>query len=157
MSKGKLVKFLSKIKKPIGGIVDFVGDITGIEFIEKAGNIIQGSSDLTPEEKQIALQLLAQDVADRASARDMQTQISTSDNSTKLSKNYVYILASFWSLVSAIYFFAVTFIKDVANAEFANIILGFLLGTAVSAIIGFFFGSSEGSKTKDKLLSGKAF
>lgn len=58
--------------------------------------------------------------------------------------NFVYMFAWFWSVVSALYFFGVTFIPmpDKA-AHFADIILGFLLGTAVATIIGFFFGNSD--------------
>ena len=57
---------------------------------------------------------------------------------------FVYMFAWFWSIVSALYFFGITFfpIPDKAS-HFADIILGFLLGTAVATIIGFFFGNSE--------------
>jgi hypothetical protein len=61
-----------------------------------------------------------------------------------LAKHFTYWFAWFWGVISAIYFFAVTFITvPPAGENFANIILGFLLGTAVSTIINFFFGSSE--------------
>jgi ABC-type nitrate/sulfonate/bicarbonate transport system permease component len=36
--------------------------------------------------------------------------------------------------------------------DFANIILGFLLGTAVATIISFFYGSSKSSKDKTDAL-----
>jgi len=49
-----------------------------------------------------------------------------------------------WSVVSALYFFGVTFVPMPDKAShFADIILGFLLGTAVATIIGFFFGNSD--------------
>jgi hypothetical protein len=57
---------------------------------------------------------------------------------------FVYMFAWFWSVVSALYFFGVTFIPMPDKAShFADIILGFLLGTAVATIIGFFFGNSD--------------
>lgn len=62
----------------------------------------------------------------------------------KLATHFTYWFAWFWGIISAIYFFSVTFIalpQDGVN--FANIILGFLLGTAVSTIINFFFGASD--------------
>ena len=62
----------------------------------------------------------------------------------KIATHFTYWFAWFWGVISAIYFFAVTFIVvPPAGENFANIILGFLLGTAVSTIINFFFGSSE--------------
>lgn len=58
--------------------------------------------------------------------------------------HFVYLFAWFWSIVSAVYFFAVTFAPMPEKAaHFADIILGFLLGTAVATIIGFFFGNSD--------------
>jgi len=57
---------------------------------------------------------------------------------------FVYMFAWFWSIVSALYFFGVTFVPMPDKAShFADIILGFLLGTAVATIIGFFFGNSD--------------
>lgn len=60
-----------------------------------------------------------------------------------MASKFVYVFAWFWSIVSTIYFFAVTFLPIPTAAEgFANIILGFLLGTCVSTVIGYFYGSS---------------
>jgi hypothetical protein len=56
---------------------------------------------------------------------------------------FIYQFAWFWALASVIYFFAITFLPiPEAGKDFANIILGFLLGTAVSTVINYFFGSS---------------
>jgi ABC-type nitrate/sulfonate/bicarbonate transport system permease component len=40
------------------------------------------------------------------------------------------------------------------NTHFAEIILGFLLGTAVATIISFFYGSSKSSKDKTESMKG---
>jgi len=40
----------------------------------------------------------------------------------------------------------------VGARDFANIILGFLLGTAVATIISFFYGSSKSSKDKTEAM-----
>ena len=62
----------------------------------------------------------------------------------RVATHFTYWFAWFWGAVSAVYFFAVTFLPiPPAGENFANIILGFLLGTAVSTIINFFFGSSD--------------
>lgn len=48
------------------------------------------------------------------------------------------------TFVSFLYFFAVSFrVIPEDNVGNVNIILGFLLGTAVSSFIGYFFGSSQ--------------
>lgn len=53
-------------------------------------------------------------------------------------------LAAFFSVVSFAYIMLITFCeipKD--NINNSNIILGFLLGTTLSTIIGYYFGDSE--------------
>jgi hypothetical protein len=62
----------------------------------------------------------------------------------KLAIHFTYWFAWFWAIVSVMYFFCVTFFPlPPDGVNFANIILGFLLGTAVSTIINFFFGSGD--------------
>jgi len=58
--------------------------------------------------------------------------------------NFVYWYSWFWAISSTVYFFSVTFLPlPEGGRDFANIILGFLLGTAVATIIGFFYGNSD--------------
>lgn len=74
------------------------------------------------------------------------TAISPND---KTAKHFIYHFAWFWSITSVTYFFCVTFFQlPEGGRDFANIILGFLLGTAVATIISFFYGSSKSSKDK---------
>jgi hypothetical protein len=62
----------------------------------------------------------------------------------KVAAHFTYWFAWFWGIVSVVYFFAITFLPvPVSGENFANIILGFLLGTAVSTIINYFFGNSD--------------
>ena len=77
---------------------------------------------------------------------EMQAPIDPND---KTAKHFIYYFAWFWSITSVIYFFCVTFAPlPEGGRDFANIILGFLLGTAVATIISFFYGSSKSSKDK---------
>lgn len=51
--------------------------------------------------------------------------------------------------LSFLYFFLVTFAPVPAEStRIADTILGFLIGTAVTTVIGFYFGSSDISPTK---------
>jgi hypothetical protein len=62
----------------------------------------------------------------------------------KIASHFIYFYSWFWAISSTVYFFSVTFLPMPEGArDFANIILGFLLGTAVATIIGFFYGNSK--------------
>lgn len=62
----------------------------------------------------------------------------------KVAAHFIYWFSWFWSITSVAYFFSITFLVIPPGADhFADIILGFLLGTAVATIIGFFFGNSS--------------
>ena len=66
-------------------------------------------------------------------------------------KRFVYYFAIFWSVVAAAYIAFITFGNiPQASIWFADTILGFLLGTIVTTIIQFFYGSSFGSRLKDE-------
>lgn len=55
-------------------------------------------------------------------------------------------------VVCFIYFFCVTFLRIPETGQrYADLILGFLIGTAVASVINFYWGSSEGSKSKDEM------
>jgi predicted membrane channel-forming protein YqfA (hemolysin III family) len=79
--------------------------------------------------------------------------VNAIDPNNNIAKNFIYLFAWFWSITSVLYFFCVTFIPmPVGSRDFANIILGFLLGTAVATIISFFYGSSKSSKDKTEAM-----
>jgi hypothetical protein len=128
----------------------------GKEFVEeKLG--IDLAQDPTPETiqswkaaaQQHERELLSMAYGDLANARNMQVEALRQDDS--FSKRFIYYFAIFWSLFAAGYIGFITFgtIPE-SNQRFADTILGFLLGTVVATILQFFFGSSMGSKDKDK-------
>lgn len=128
----------------------------GKEYVEeKLG--IELTPDPSPEAVQnwkIAAQqhereLLAMAYGDTANARNMQVEALRQED--VFSKRFIYIFATFWSIFAAGYIGFITFgTIPVDNQRFADTILGFLLGTVVATILQFFFGSSMGSKEKDK-------
>jgi len=128
----------------------------GKEFVEeKLG--IDLTQDPTPETvtnwkiaaQQHEKELIQMAYGDTANARNMQVEALRQED--LFSKRFIYIFATFWSIFAAGYIGFITFgtIPE-NNQRFADTILGFLLGTVVATILQFFFGSSMGSKEKDK-------
>jgi hypothetical protein len=72
------------------------------------------------------------------------TDMYMNDEGTrKFTQHYAWAL----TFVSFLYFFLVSFLPiDNHNRDFINIILGFLIGTAVNSLIRFFYGSSNKSQ-----------
>jgi len=75
--------------------------------------------------------------ADRANARD-------SMNRSKVNQYFIHGLATFWSLASIAFVFGVVFTEiPQENVRFADTIIGFVLGTIIATIIGFYYGASN--------------
>jgi hypothetical protein len=73
-------------------------------------------------------------------ATDMYMQ---DDSTKKFTQHYAWFL----SIVTFLYFFLVSFIPiENKSRDFVNIILGFLIGTALNSLIRFFYGSSNKSQ-----------
>jgi hypothetical protein len=88
---------------------------------------------------------------DTVNAREM--QVSTM-KSNKVAGMFVYILSSYLMIVSTAYIAFITFgTIPPQNVRFADVILGFVMGTIVSAILNFYFGSSRSSQAKDDTIS----
>lgn len=136
--------------KAVGAILDAFG-ITDVSEIETA------VKNATPEQiialknadNEFKLAYLNAEVKDKSDARAMQSiALGQSD---LLSKRFVYGFAIYWSVVASIYIACITFINiPTTSVRFADTILGFLLGTIITTIIQFFYGSSYGSRLKDE-------
>lgn len=115
---------------------------------------IKSSTELQAEQKAEALALLTMDVQDRADARAMQTAVATSAHSTTLAKNFIYYLASGVFLFSAVVVLLL-FIVEVpeSNRDVVNFVLGVLVGTGLTGVFNYFFGSSAGSKVKSDYIN----
>ena len=72
------------------------------------------------------------------------TDMYMSDDSTRKFTQYY---AWFVTVMTFLYFFLVSFIPiENKSRDFVNIILGFLIGTALNSLIRFFYGSSNKSQ-----------
>jgi hypothetical protein len=84
-------------------------------------------------------------------ARNMQVEALRQDD--VFSKRFLYYFAIGWCGFAAIYMLGITFSTiPETSVRFADTILGFVLGTIVSQIVAFFFGSSHRSANKDKTI-----
>lgn len=93
------------------------------------------------EDNRIAEVHVNAQVGEYANARDMQKAALSQDD--KFSKRFVYYFAAFWSVFATVYILVVTLmVIPEANIRFADTVLGFLLGTIIATLIGYFYGNS---------------
>ena len=140
---------------PLGGLaVTAIADKFGVsDSVEAVAQAIAGDPQAAQKLAELDLRQFELEIADRNSARHMQEVALQQED--KFAKHFIYWFAWFWSVGSMAYFFAITFgTVPASGKDFGNIILGFLLGTAVATIISFFYGSSKSSKDKTDALKG---
>ena len=138
---------------PLGGVaVKMIAEKLGVEdTVEAVTQAIQADPEAAQKLAEINLKQFEAEAKDRDSARAMQTVALQQED--KFAKHFIYWYAWFWSIGTTVYFFSVTFLTmPEGGRDFANIILGFLLGTAVATIISFFYGSSKSSKDKTEAM-----
>lgn len=103
------------------------------------------------EDNRISADLEKAYLGDIQSARSMQT--AALQQGDTFSKRFIYYFAIFWTVCAIAYVFAVTFFKiNPDSIRFADTTLGFLLGTVMSTIVNFFYGSSRSSQHKDEVI-----
>lgn len=151
-----VVKFL-KEKAPslAGDLVGLAGDLSGNTLLQKVGDKIKGSTELTAEQKELALLKLQNDfelnkayLQDVQNARDNETARDTSEHSSWLSKNIHEIIAllvvgGFMVMVYgifAVYFFSPKKI-DLQDIKLLFEIFG--LTSIVTLILGYLYGRSK--------------
>lgn len=163
MLSNKGMSLLSKaIETGEDKAVEFIEEKTGIKLSEPGVEKRLNSDDLAKlqiAESEHAIELMrlslankqednrheesfvSAEIADKDSARGL--QIASLGQSDLFSKRFVYYFAAYWSIIASIYIIAVTFMQiPAANIRFVDTVIGFMLGTIVSTIIGYFFGAS---------------
>lgn len=118
----------------------------GVEAVEKKlGMPLKPEGEATPEYNSKLQEEANRHSEFMAQLDEKSTQRATdmymADESTrKFSQAYAWFLTA----ASFLYFFLVSFMPiENRNRDFINIILGFLIGTAVNSLIRFFYGSSN--------------
>jgi hypothetical protein len=155
--KGIAPALATAVAGPLGGaaISAIAGKLGVADSVKEVAKAIAGDPEAAQKLAEIDLRQFELENADRNSARHMQEVALQQED--KFAKHFIYWFAWYWSVGSTFYFFCVTFAPmPEGGRDFANIILGFLLGTAVATIISFFYGSSKSSKDKTDVI-GKGF
>lgn len=81
---------------------------------------------------------------EKSAQRATDMQMAAMNSTDTMIRRFLYYYAWYWGVFAGLYFFAVSFLPvNNHNRDFVNIILGFLIGTAVPAIIAFFFGQTN--------------
>ena len=152
--KGLAPSVATVVAGPLGALaVSAIADKFGVaDDVAAVAKAIAGDPEAASKLAELDLRQFELENQDRDSARHMQeTALNQED---KFAKHFIYWFAWFWSVGSMAYFFAITFgTVPASGKDFGNIILGFLLGTAVATIISFFYGSSKSSKDKSDVMS----
>jgi len=152
--KGIAPAVATAVGGPLGGLaVTAIANKFGVaDDVKAVAAAIAEDPEAATKLAELDLKQFELENADRDSARHMQETALNQDD--KFAKHFIYWFAWFWSIGSMAYFFAITFGQVPASGkDFGNIILGFLLGTAVATIISFFYGSSKSSKDKTDTMS----
>lgn len=69
-------------------------------------------------------------------------------------KHFLHAYAVFVTAVTFLYIFAASFLDiPKENTRFVDTVLGFLLGTVISTLVQFYYGTSRGSQLKDYVIS----
>lgn len=140
------MSFFKKIASALsGGLVkQAAGLIDNLVTSDEERELLKIKFKQLVQDHEAELQRLAHE--NTASARDMQKIALTQDD--RFSKRFVYYLALLWSAAGIVYVFLATF-TEVVNDRIADTVLGFLMGTIVSTIINYFFGSALPSTTQN--------
>ena len=136
--------------------VDYVQDKLGVE-LKPEGQATKEDYAKIQEEANRHSEFMAE-LDEKSPQRATDMQLLAMQSPDPLVRRHVYYYAWFITIVSFIYFFAVSFMPvENKNRDFINIILGFLIGTAVNSLIRFFYGSSNKSQEDvDKKMKGDA-
>jgi hypothetical protein len=108
--------------------------------------------DATLRAREAELKEFQLEVQDRGSARAMQSEALKQDD--VFSKRFMPYMTIGILTASAAYIGFITFgTIPQSNLRFADTILGFILGTGLTQVMNFFYGSTASSRTKDATIN----
>jgi hypothetical protein len=145
-----VVKFLTdKLPDAAGDIAQTaLGIATGENPVRAIGDLLSGKDELSKEDIQQAQQLFADDLerekmmmADRADARAMNTEIATSEYSSWLARNFIYLMSSFLLLAATFFGIALIYVEiPPDNRRLVEMFADVFLFAGGVAVIQYFIG-----------------
>jgi ABC-type siderophore export system fused ATPase/permease subunit len=155
--KGVAPVLATAVAGPAGGAaVGWIASKLGIDdaTVEGVTQALTGNPEMTIKLKELDLEYAKLEVQDRDSARQAYAQVATSENATKLEKMVVPVLA-LGVVGLAFVLIAVLMFVDTPNDQQQLVIfaLGFIT-SAAGQVLSFYFGSSQGSKSKTEEMKG---
>lgn len=138
---------------PAGGMaVKLIADKLGIEnsTIEGVTAALQGNPELQLKLREIDLKELEVHAKDRDSARNREMAIAVSENAPTINKIVTPLLALGVVSLSFVLFTILIFVDVKDNAKDILIYILGVLSAAVTQILSYYFGSSQGSKDKSE-------
>lgn len=128
----------------------------GVDAVqEKLGMELKPEGEATPEyNKQLSAEAMKHEefmaeLDEKSAQRATDMQLIAMQSNDWVVRRFNYQMAWFLVVVSFIYFFLVTFLPiDNHNRDFVNIVLGFLISQAVTAVIRFFYGAVHNDNAK---------
>ena len=77
-------------------------------------------------------------------ANEDRSDARASMNKTTVNRYFVHGMTAFWTIIAAALIFGLAFFEiPEANVRFADTIIGFVLGTIIATMMGFYYGSSS--------------
>ena len=141
---------------PLGGAaVSAIAKKLGVEdTLEAVTKAVQSDPDAALKLREIDLKEIELANKDRDSARNREAAIATSKDAPTLNKIVTPLLALGVVALSFILFAILIFVEVKDNAKDILIYILGVLSAAVTQILSYYFGSSQGSKDKDSELKG---
>jgi len=134
--------------------VNATGSVLAGDYLGAVKALIVKDPSITKAQLEEAKKLIELDYADRADARDLQKVALKQDD--LFSKRFIYYLTigilGFSMVIVGMLFFLE--IPD-TNRDVVNLILGVLVGTGLTGVFNYFYGSSQGSKDKSDIIHKK--
>ena len=145
-----------------GKLVDSVGNVLD-KVVTTKGEIMQQELEMKKAELQYQLDTKRLGVEEQKnvlqdidSARQRSTAVETNMNASSLSKNIGSYLAITTTLLTFVLFYIVIFRNETIKAEVKDVVIYVLgvLSTILTQVFSFYFGSSQGSVDKSKIIEG---
>lgn len=161
-SETKIGKFLEKAKPIVGDIIGVVGDITGIEAVEKIGDYLNSRKEENAEvmalhiefeknKNDYSLELFRLEVQDLASARDREIQFMQQSGGKRDWVQGGLVICTVLLVLLSMVFLAFREIPK-SNEAIFHMMLGGVVVQGMNSIYSYFFGSSKGSRSKDEII-----